>query len=125
MRKVIIRKRSDSSGVTLRCGDKLLATLGPLDDGDRDGMSAKAVTTPAFADHREHFRALAEALRQGEAGLATVRQLRQTGEALGLHVHHAAHDMRIDAAASVSLVEGQVRFRPSDAFVMMRSGGLG
>jgi len=123
---VTVRKSSEASGVTLRCGETVLGRLLNLREGfsEADGMVARFEGTPAFADHRDRFKSLADALKD-ESSSGEAARLRAEIEALGVHIHHDQHDMRIDERETVVLSSGDVRFRPTGAFLMMRSGGIG
>ena len=118
-RAVVTRRTTDSGGAVLRAGERDLAALSSLRAED-DGTMASAFThRPALADLADKLRRLAAAPAE-EAG-ALSREL----EAAGLHVWHSVHAMRIDVPGTVRLAKGEIRFRPSDAFLVMRSGGLG
>lgn len=126
-RTFTINKTADSGGVSLRTGQTVLGRLLNMREGfsAQEGMTAKFESAPAFVDHRDRCKALADALKLGPDGAAEAARLRQEIEALGVHVYHDVHDMRIDEPASVVISGGEVRFRPTGAFLMMRSGGLG
>jgi hypothetical protein len=124
-RTFTVRKTSDNQ-VELRAGESVLGTLANLREAGGDvGMLARFENAPAFVDHRDTFRQLAKALEAGEGGREETARLRGVLEAAGVHVHHVLHDMRIDEPASLTLIGGEVRFRPTGSFLMMRSGGLG
>ena len=42
----------------------------------------------------------------------------------GIGVWHVDHDMRVDQEGSLSITAGRVRFKPTDAYLTMRTGGL-
>ena len=73
---------------------------------------------------------LLEAFRTGDGvdmireSVRTVLQELVEIEAAGVHVYHLQHEMRIDRPASVQMIDGEVRFAPNDAYLMMRTGGL-
>ncbi len=124
---ITVRKSSEANVASLRCGETVLGRLVNLREGvsEADGMTARFENAPAFADHRELLKALADALKEGAADSTAVARLRDEIEALGIHVHHDIHAMRIDESRSLVLAGGEVRFKPTGAFLMLRSGGLG
>ncbi len=119
-RTVIVRKTSDAGAVTIRAGETVLGSLGNLHAGEDGSMSASFTHSPAFADHEAWLRASG-----GAKGAEEARAIAAVIEATGIHVWHGVHDMRIDVAGSLVISKGEVRFRPTDAFSVMRSGGLG
>ena len=124
-RSVTIRKRADAAGITVRCGDTTLGTVTGL-SGDADsGMSGLFNHAPAYVEYTERFLALARAVNGGPDQAGEVARLSAENERVGVHVHHDIHDMRIDAPETLAIVAGEVRFRATDAFLMMRTGGLG
>lgn len=124
-RSVTIRKRADAGGISVRCGDRILGTITGLSGGADSDMTGAFAHTPAYVEHAERFMALSRALSRGPADMAEAETLRAENERLGIHVHHEVHDMRIDVPGSIEIVAGEVRFRAADAFLMMRTGGLG
>lgn len=124
-RSITIRKRADAGGITVRCGDTTLGTITGLSGGTDSGMTGLFTHTPAYVEHAERFIALARAALGGGAGVAEAEALRAENERFGVHVYHDVHDMRIDVPGSLEIVAGEVRFRATDAFLMMRTGGLG
>lgn len=124
-RSVTIRKRADAAGISVRCGDVTLGAITGL-SGDADsGMTGLFTHAPAYVEHSERFQALARALNGGPDQSGEVGRLRAENERAGIHVHHDVHDMRIDSPETLAIVAGEVRFRAADAFLMMRTGGLG
>lgn len=124
-RSITIRKRADAAGITVRCGDTTLGTITGL-SGDADsGMTGLFNHAPAYVEHSERFLALARAVNVGPDQAAEAARLRAENERLGVHIHHEVHDMRIDVPESLAIIAGEVRFRAADAFLMMRTGGLG
>ena len=118
-RAVITRRTTDAGGVVLRAGERDIAVLGQLRADDDGTMSTTFTHRPAFADVAEAFRRLAA------ASDAEAVSLSEEIEAAGVHVWHVIHAMRIDVPRTVRILRGEVRFRPTDAFQTMRSGGLG
>src|SRR5262245_27662412 len=108
-RSVTIRKKSDTAGITLRCGGTDLGVISGLSGDQASGMSGQLAHTPAFADHAARFLAQAAAEQAGADGQAEVERLAAENERLGVHVHHAVHDMRIDAAGTLRIAAGQAR----------------
>lgn len=124
-RSITIRKRADAAGITIRCGDTALGTITGL-SGDADsGMTGLFNHAPAYVEHSERFLALARAVNGGPDHAGAAAGLRAENERLGIHVHHEVHDMRIDVPETLAIIAGEVRFRAADAFLMMRTGGLG
>ena len=123
-RSVTIKKRAETATSELRCGDTVLGGLRSVSasTGDSTTMAGQFTHAPAFADHSERFLALATAIKAGDT--ATVAAIQADIEASGVHIYHAQHEMRIDRPASVQVIGGEVRFAPSDAYLMMRTGGL-
>lgn len=124
-RSVTIRKRADAGGISVRCGDTTLGTITGLSGGTDSGMTGLFTHTPAYVEHAERFIALARAAAGGPALAGETEALRTENERLGIHVYHAVHDMRIDVPGSLEITAGEARFRAADAFLMMRTGGLG
>ncbi len=123
-RSVTVRKRGETATIELRCGDTVLGTLRNVAGatGGSATMSGAFTHAPAYADFTERFLGLSSALKNHDATAATAIQ--SEIEAAGVHVYHTQHDMRIDRPGSVQVAEGEVRFSPSDAYLMMRTGGL-
>lgn len=123
-RSVTIKKRGETATIELRSGDTVLGALRSVaaTTGDGTTMAGQFTHAPAYVDHTERFLALATALKAGDT--AAVAALQADIEAAGVHVYHAQHEMRIDRPASVQVIGGEVRFAPSDAYLMMRTGGL-
>lgn len=124
-RSITIRKRADAGGISVRCGDTTLGTVTGLSGGADSGMTGLFTHTPAYVEHAERFIALARALGAGGERVAEAAALRAESERLGIHVYHEVHDMRIDVPGSLEIAAGEVRFQAADAFLMMRTGGLG
>lgn len=123
-RTVTIRKRSETAPIELRAGETTLGSLRSVSGatGTSETMSGTFTHAPAYADFTERFLAMAAALKSGDtAGVAAIQS---EIEAAGVHVYHLMHDMRIDRPASVQVLDGEVRFSPNDAYLMMRTGGL-
>jgi hypothetical protein len=123
-RAVTVRKRAEAAPIELRAGDTTLGSLRNVAGatGDSATLSGLFTHAPAYADFTERFLALATALRAGDT--ATAAAIQAEIEAAGVHVYHLQHEMRIDRPASVQVIDGEVRFSPNDAYLMMRTGGL-
>lgn len=123
VRRVVIARTPDQAGVTLRIGDTVLGHVANLAGESGQEMTGRFTNTPAFADHADHFARLAKA--QAEHDEVVAAALADEVEALGIHLHHSVHDMRIDRPGSLAIKGGIVRFLPNDSFLILRSGGLG
>jgi hypothetical protein len=108
MARVVTVRKHEGGGITLRCGDDLVGFVTRLEGGDQE-------MTGRFAAGPDHA-AYADLLAAGD---------RVTIETRGVHVYSAVHDMRIDDEASLTVEGETVRFRPAQAFIVLRSGGLG
>lgn len=124
-RSVTVRRHAETATIELRCGGTTLGTVSGLagTSGGDATMTGRFTHAPAYVEHAERFLELAQAAEAGDA--ARVAALQAEIEALGLHVHHTQHDMRIDKPGTLTLIKGDVRFAPNDAYLMMRTGGLG
>lgn len=123
-RATTIRRTSDAGAVTIRSGEKVLGSVAELAATTGEMMSGGFSHTPAYADVSMLFLDLERALARGRDGDADAETLRAEIEKRGVHVWHSVHDMRIDQRASLAISGGEVRFRATDSFVMMRTGGL-
>lgn len=121
-RRVVIAKTPDQAGVILRIGETVLGKVTNLAGESGQSMTGRFTSTPAFADHADRFARLAEVRAAGEEGEAEV--LAKEIEFLGIHLHHDLYDMRIDQPGSLLIVRGEIVFRPTDTFLVIRSGGL-
>lgn len=123
-RSVTVKKRGETAVIELRCGETVLGVLRNVAGtvGDSATMTGQFTHAPAYADFTERFIALDKALLSGDASGAAA--IRADLEAAGVHVFHVQHEMRIDRPASAHMIAGEVRFTPSDAYLMMRTGGL-
>lgn len=121
-RRVVIAKTPDQAGVTLRSGETVLGKVTNLAGESGLEMAGRFTNAPAFADHADRFARLAEARVAGNG--PAIAALAEEIEALGIHLHHGVHDMRIDRPLSLVISGGEVRFLPTDAFLILRSGGL-
>lgn len=123
-RSVTIRKRAEAATIELRCGETVLGALRNVAGATGGGatMSGAFTHAPAHADFAERFLALSSALKTGDTTAAAAIQAEI--EAAGVHVYHTQHDMRIDRPGTAQVLDGEVRFAPSDAYLMMRTGGL-
>ena len=123
-RSVTIKKRGEAAPIELRAGETTLGALRNVSGatGDSATMSGLFAHAPAYADYTERFLSIVSALKAGDVAAAAAIQ--REIEAAGVHVYHLQHDMRIDRPASVQVIDGEVRFSPNDAYLMMRTGGL-
>lgn len=119
-----IRRQSQATPIIVRCGDTDLGFVTGLQgaEGGLATMTGRFTHAPAYAEHADTMLALADALHTGDA--ARAGELRSQIEARGVHVHHVQHDMRIDKPGTITVDRGEVSFSPSDAYQIMRSGGL-
>ncbi len=122
-RSATIRKAADADVVEVRAGDKVLGAVPRIESETGDTMSGAFANHPAFTDFVAAFRDLARAAQFGDAEARA--RVSADLEAQGVQVWHTAHDMRIDQPHSLTIVDGRARFRANDAFLMMRTGGLG
>ena len=115
------RTMGDTAAVLVRAGDKVLGSIARLSGGDvGDGMSGAFTHRAAFADYADLF----QRLQKASAGNEPTDEMRAEIESAGIEVWHSVHDMRLDRPGSISIAGGEVHFRPNDAFVMLRTGGL-
>lgn len=121
-RTVTVRRNTDVQGMTLRRGDDVLGQIGRVADDTAEWLAGNFTHTPAFSEQAELFAQLDAAKTSGDADKA--KEIADKIEKLDIHVHHGGHDMRIDDPLSVSVIQGQVRFRASPAFQTLRNGGL-
>jgi hypothetical protein len=121
-RTATVRRNTDTQGLTLRRGDDVLGQIGRVADDTAEWLAGNFSHTPAFSEQAELFTALDAAKAAGDA--AKAKEIADKIEKLDIHVHHGGHDMRIDDPLSVSVIKGQVRFRASPAFQILRNGGL-
>jgi len=117
------RVSGDTAHILVRAGETELGMITSLGSGEDDTLAGVFTHRPAYADHAEAFRALAEAVATGDA--AEIARRRDAMERLGIEVWHTAHEMRIDRPGTLTITGGRARFKPNDAFLMMRTGGLG
>lgn len=122
-RSVTIKKSADGGLVEVRAGDRVLGQVSGLTSETGGVMTGAFTHRPSYADFAEQFLALARAEKDGRELEAA--QLRAALEAGNVEIWHTSYDMRIDKPASLLIGEGRVRFVPNDAFLMMRTGGLG
>lgn len=116
------RTSGDTSAVLVRAGDRELGIITGLGSGDGDTLEGSFTNRPAYVDYTDAFRAHAEAVETGDATLIAARAA--VVLALGVEVWHKVHDMRIDRPGTLTIWGGRARFKPNDAFLMMRTGGL-
>lgn len=121
-RTVTVSRANDAGAFEVRAGERVLGAVSRL-SGEADDMLAGAFThTPAFADHAGLFAALARAIADGDDVGATAK--REEIARAGIGVWHADHDMRVDQEGSLTIAAGRVRFKPTDTYLTMRTGGL-
>ncbi len=118
-RATVTRVVKDVDQASVRIGETDLGRLGSLNAALDGALWATFEHSPAFADHVERFAARARA--EGAEAEALAREI----EAAGIHVWHGVHDMRIDLPGTLTIAKGQARFRPTDTFTMIRTGGHG
>ena len=115
------RATGDTAAVLVRAGDKVLGAIARLSGGDvGDGMSGAFAHRPPFVDYADLF----QRLHKANAANESTDEVRAEIEAAGIEVWHSVHDMRLDRPGSISIAGGEVHFRPNDAFVVLRTGGL-
>lgn len=117
------RTTGDTAQILVRAGDKVLGQVARLAGDDGAVMSGAFTHRPAFADFVDLFARLERATSAGDA--ATAEAARGEIAALGIEVWHTVHEMRLDQPGSLVIAAGEARFRPTDSFLMMRTGGLG
>jgi hypothetical protein len=116
------RTSGDTATILVRAGDRELGAITGLGSGDGDSLEGSFANRPAFVDFTAAFRAHADAVEKGDAALIAAETAALAK--LGVEVWHTVHDMRIDQPGSLAISGGRARFRPNDAFLMMRTGGL-
>jgi hypothetical protein len=123
MRRVTVKRSADGGLIEVRAGGRVLGGVSGLQSQSDTVMTGSFTHRPAYADLAPDFLRLAKAIAAGDAATATA--VREALEAAGVEVWHTSHDMRIDRPRSLAIVEGTATFAPNDAFLMMRTGGLG
>jgi hypothetical protein len=113
------RTTGDTAAVLVRAGDKVLGSIARL-AGEGDRMSGLFTHRPAYTDFADKFARLQQAV---DAGLPA-DEIRAEIEGAGVEVWHTVHEMRLDQSLSLVIAGGEAHFRPTDAFLMMRTGGL-
>ena len=113
---------NDAGAFEVRAGERVLGTVSRLSGEADDMLSGAFAHAPAFADHAGLFAALARAQAACDEADAGVQRAAITRAGIG--VWHVDHDMRVDVEGSLVIATGRVRFRPTDAYVTMRTGGL-
>lgn len=121
-RSVHVSRNAGLGGMTLRRGDDILGHIGRVGDDTAEWLAGTFTHTPAFSEQAELFQKLEAARDAGDADAA--KALADQLEKLDIHVHHGGHDMRIDDPGTLTVTKGQVRFRASPAFIILRNGGL-
>ena len=116
------RTTGDTASIIVRAGDKQFGAITQLGPDADDALSGSFVHRPAFGDVAAVFNELARAIQAADPGAIASR--REELAQLGVEVWHSVHDMRIDAPGSLTIAAGRARFRPNDAFLMLRTGGL-
>lgn len=119
-RATVTRLVKDVDQASVRIGETELGRIGSLTAALDGALWGTFEHRPAFADHAERFIARARAEGTAEAA-ALAREM----EGVGIHVWHGVHQMRIDVPGTLSIAKGQARFRPTDTFTMIRTGGHG
>lgn len=115
------RTTGDTAAVLVRAGDTVLGSVARMGGGDvGDQMSGAFTHRPSFVDYVEMFQRLQKAIETN----APTDAIRAEIEAAGVEIWHSVNEMRLDRPHSIVITGGEVHFRPNDAFVMMRTGGL-
>ncbi|MDX2157700.1 MAG: hypothetical protein SFW09_14460 [Hyphomicrobiaceae bacterium] len=122
-RSTSIRLSADGGVIEIRAGDKVLGEVSRLQSQTEGAMTGAFTHRPAYADFAPEMLKLTRALAASRLDEADA--LRAALEAAGLEVWHTSHEMRIDRPRSLSVSDGTATFSPNDAFLMMRTGGLG
>ncbi len=122
-RTITVRKSADGGTIEVRAGDRVLGQVSGLQGEDGGEMTGGFTHRPAYADFAAEFLGLARAANDGRSDEASATRVAL--ESAHVEIWHTAHDMRIDKPGTISIAEGRVRFAPNDAFLMMRTGGLG
>ncbi len=122
-RTITVRKSADGGTIEVRAGDRVLGQVSGLQGEDGGAMTGGFTHRPAFADFSAEFLQLSRA--EGDGRRDEAAAVRAALEAAHVEIWHTAHDMRIDKPGTIAIAEGRVRFIPNDAFLMMRTGGLG
>lgn len=122
-RSLTLKISADGGVIEVRANDKVLGEVVRLASESSSLMTGSFSHRPAFADYAPLYLSLSRALDAGRQDEAMDLQSRL--EAQGVEIWHTSHDMRIDRPQSLVIADGKVRFVPNDAFLMMRSGGLG
>ncbi len=123
MRRVTVKRSADGGLIEIRAGDKVLGQVSGLQSQSQAVMTGSFTHAPAYADLAPDILKLFRAVASGDAEAAA--GLRASLEAARLQVWHTSHDMRIDRPQSLTIADGTATFAPNDAFLMMRTGGLG
>lgn len=92
----------------MRCGSDVVGFVTRLEGGDEE-MRGRFAPGPQYPQHAQLVTNADETAREKH----------------GLHVFSSVHDMRIDAEETLVVEADEVRFRPTGAFIVLRSGGLG
>jgi hypothetical protein len=108
MARIVTVRRKEGGGITVRCGEDVIGFVTRLEGGDVE-MRGHFAPGPDYS-------AYAQLLAAGDAAAMEQR---------GVHVFSAVHEMRIDDEATLVIAGEEVRFRPAQAFIVLRSGGLG
>ena len=122
-RSVTIKRSADGGIVEIRAGERVIGQVSSLQSQSERVMTGTFAHRPAYADLAPVFLALSRAL--GLGNVDEVAALRASLEAAGAQVWHTSHDMRIDRPQTLVITDGGVTFAPNDAFLIMRTGGLG
>jgi hypothetical protein len=121
-RSVTVKRSTDANAIEVRARETTLGQITRVAMHSDTQATGSFTHRPAYADFAADFLALARALDAGRADdEAAIRRRFAEAE---LQVWHTTHDMRIDRPGSLAIVDGEARFAPNDAFLMMRTGGL-
>jgi hypothetical protein len=108
MARVVTVHKKEGGGLTVRSGSEIIGFVTRLEGSDTR-MSGQFARGPAYAGY-------ADVLASTDAAAIEQR---------GVHVYSAVHEMRIDDERTLSLKGDRIHFRPTSAFIVLRSGGLG
>lgn len=117
-----VTRANDAGRFEVRAGERVLGTVARLQGDADDTLSGLFANTPAFADHAALFVALQRAITAADEADAAAQHSEIARAGIG--VWHADHDMRIDQNGSLVIAAGRVRFKPTGAYLTLRTGGL-
>ncbi len=121
-RSVTVKRSADANAIEVRARETTLGQIARLSMHSDTHATGSFTHRPAYADFTADFLALSRALEAGRPD--DEAEIRARLAEAGVEVWHTVHDMRIDRPGSLAIVDGEARFAPNDAFLMMRTGGL-